>query len=281
MELWEAIEAIAGRELDFTTDVIILNNGDGDFDTDDIVWNVPDVEHPSIQDIEDMMSLEPFLKLKLDVNKFIWDIKKGVSIIPDEVGFTTHIINHAHVDEPYVDEINNLPLFKLVENNIIPVTDPLDYQVDLCLWNKYVLKYQREITTLLRVKTNEQMRELWRSEPEYRQKLIFDAIQYFWSDMVNQWNVNLTMEVMARVVLEKLYIENVENRQMSADEQASFNYILSQVHSSAGMLKNNPSEEGPNLSMTHWYNYFLTQVSQTSSILTQQAFNQRTFVCSE
>lgn len=281
MELFEALEVIAGRELNFIDDVRILERGDGDFDEDDLVWMIDGVEKPTSQDIEDMMELEPFLKLKIDLNGFIWDIKKGVSDIPDELGYSVITINHAHIEEPYVDTLNSLPLFKLVGSSIVPVLDPLDYKIDQCLWNKYVLKYQRDINVMLRTKTNVEIRDFWRSEPEYRQALIFNAIQYFWSDMVNQWNVNLSMEVMARVVLEKLYIENVEGRMMNADEQASFNYILTQVHASAGMLKNNPTEEGSNLDMSHWYNYFIREVSQTSIILTQQAFNQRTFVCSK
>jgi hypothetical protein len=284
MELYEALEVIAGRELDFINDVRITGDVliDGEIpDPDDmvIIWMIPDVEEPTHQEIEDMMELDPFLRIKYDSNGFIWKITKGVVSMPEELGKTITTFNHPKIAEPHVDEVNMLPLYKYVNGDIFPVADPYEYSVDQCLWGKYTAKYQQEISDLLRLKTNAEMKDIFDNAPAYKQEMIFTAIQYFWTDMIPQWNINLSVEIMGRLMMEKLYIETIENRQMTADELSTFNAMLSQIHASNIVLKNAPTEEGSNLDPSHWYNYFLTTMNQQSMVLRQLAFNQRVAIC--
>jgi hypothetical protein len=279
MELWEALEVLAGRVLNFRTDVAVTHDDTDPLGFSSLIWNIPDVSEPTRQEIEDMVELPPLLKIRYNPQGFIAEIRRGVEYIAPSEGTTITTLHHTRPTEPYLDLKTGLPLYRYINGAIVPIADQVEYKESDCLWARYSAAYIDEIKLLLSVKTNDEMRQLYVSSPEYKRELIFTAVQYYWTEKIPHFNATLIIEVMLRLLIEKTYIDTVEQRPFTPDEMASFTYIMSSIRQSNSMLKNDPNEQGANLDLSHWYNLFIPTMSDLSVMLRNHEFNQRSFIC--
>jgi hypothetical protein len=217
------------------------------------------------------------MKIFFDSNKFINSSSFDENLVDSR--FDSEIIDNN--DIIFLDLHYDLPLYRYIEDEIVEISDPLEYQLDTTgeLWNNYTKKMTDQIKDWILTKTNSELRIIYVNSPYYIQDLMFKNIQYFWSDKIPQWNINLSLEILCRVMIEKLYIENIEERSLTEGEQTAFNSLLSTMHCCNVMLKNNPSSEDPILDSSNWFLTYISQMTATCLALRSNEFQQRMYVC--
>jgi hypothetical protein len=275
MELWEAIEVYAGREIDFVNEVILEDRGTGNLL---INWNIVEIPAPTTEDLAPLLAQEPLIKIKYDIYGFIWNITKGIVDMVEESGYTILTLNHPTISV-FMNRTYKYPLYRYMDGVIHEIIDPAEYYVSDELRYKYMIKLQDDVHQMILTHTNDELKAHYDTSPQYMKDAIFRGIQTYWSEKVPQWNYNIALETVLRILLEKICIEEIDNRPMTEDESASYYSLLSTVRQCNTMLKDCPSTPGPNLSTTSWYHGFMAMMSNSCSLLRQYEYNQRSYVC--
>lgn len=218
------------------------------------------------------------MKIRYDANNFILEYTSNENFIDAIEGNTIVESEDIRINESILT-IEGLPKYKYIDSTVIEITDPTDYQIDPKFWKLYLFILDKETLKWVQEKTNAELREIYLASPTYIQDSIFKSIQLYWSNKVSQWDVNLILEILSRLMLEKLYIENVEQRSLTEGEQTALNTILGYAHDLNNMLKNNPDGTEPIMDSNNWYMPYMYNMNGVCSELRHNEYVQRMYVC--
>jgi hypothetical protein len=181
-------------------------------------------------------------------------------------------INYSNFDSSLVliDEYE-LPKYKWINNSLVEVTSPLDYQVDVKLWEIYLKKVEKEVIELINTKNNDELKAFYEESPEYIKDIMYRQIETIEASQVPQVSMNLVLEIMLRIYAEKEYVARIEQRELTEDESNAINAVLTIIHDhSFGM--------GMPLSMTSWWIPYLTYMLDTSDNLRMATISKRFYI---
>ena len=197
----------------------------------------------------------------------------------NRIGLTCIYAPTINLENGVIHPIYDVPNYKWINNTAVPITDPTDYQVNSTFWELYLKALDEQTYLWVQEKTNTELRDIYVNSPLYIQNSIFKSIQLYWSRKVPQWDVNLIFELLQRALLEKMYIETVEQRSLTQGESDTIENILQYIHNTNVMLKNNPDGEEPILDNNNWFMTYLYNMSGVCSEFRNSEYVQRMAVC--
>ena len=130
----------------------------------------------------------------------------------------------------------NLPQYQFIDNEVVPVTDPVVYQVDPLMWQNFVRKLTDQTNLDLANLTDAELKVIYDNAPQYQQDIIYAQIELNEAGTILQQRVNLTIESIMRTVLEIIYIRDVVKRELTQGEQTAYDAVLTRVHNSNGQF---------------------------------------------
>jgi len=217
------------------------------------------------------------MRIYYDANSFVISATSlTTSVIPGKtyIEIPGYTFTSSIKDESYY-----LPLYKIVSNNIVAITDPIDYQVDTKLWDRYLRKLSEEIKVLLATKTNQELKDIYDASPTYKQTAIYNEIHYYWASKLPQFDMNLSLETIIRIISEYLYITVVQQQTLTTDQQTAFNGIITSLHNHNSMLKADPFDPNTEiLDPLAWPQVYIPGMLDQSDYIRSQAIPQRVFV---
>jgi len=206
------------------------------------------------------------LLVKVDCNGFVWESGNSLE---DEVGCT--LIDSDYFFGILVDMKYQLPLYKVVSDDIVEIGDPLDYIVDQELWAKYLVKLNDEVHDLLSTYTLDELKVIYDQSPDYKKDAIFMGIEYKWAGMISQHRANLSTDILLRMVFEYLHIKEIEKRELTPEESSSFGEMLENVHSHSHSL-------GFPMKPNQWYHQYVLDMLVDTDFSRVKAGEQRLYV---
>jgi hypothetical protein len=279
MELWQAIETYMERNVDFVNEVRIVDDGDGLINVSDITWNIIDKVKPTQEQLDTLLAQDYMVKIYRGPYGFIWAHCKpfeniDTELIPEIIACPFAVLPEC------VDPVYKLPYRRYQNGTVHEITDPIEYQDDPVIWMSYQKKVRDEIHEMLRTKTNAEIKAVYDVSPYYKQEMIFNAIHYFWSERMPQYDFNLAAEVLLRYITEFFYVTQVQNSTFTEGQRASFNAMITEMHNHNVMLKNNPySPEGEILDVNNWPHVYMPQMLGAVSLLRSICIPQRIEIC--
>lgn len=210
------------------------------------------------------------MRVFYDLNNFVREaVSDDSEIVNSWTGEISQDMEHASLIDEYY-----LPLYKMSNGVAILITDPADYQVDSRLWALYLKKLNAELAVLISTKTNEELKVIYDASPAYKKIAIGDAINSYWWGKVPQTRINMTYEIIHRLMSELLYIERVEQRTLTEGEQSAVNQLLTMVHEHNAIL-NLP------LAADSWYISYFHAMLEFSDTIRDSHVPQRIAVMGE
>jgi len=134
-----------------------------------------------------------------------------------------------------------------------------------------------EIEELILTKTNDELKAIYDSSPDYKKLAIYNGIHYYYGEKITQWDYNLAYEILTRIMLEKHYIEQVEERSLTQDEETAYNNVLTIFHNQNTMLLTPP--QTTILHMDNWYHGYLQNMLNASDTIRSECIPKQVYVC--
>lgn len=211
------------------------------------------------------------MKIRFDSNGFIWELydertKATQNTVSDTLQADVEYDFDVIVDTEYA-----VPFYRYLNNTVYKITDPEEYKVDSDLWLSYLDKLNAEVQFMLKTKTDDEMKALYESAPDYLKTAIYYGIELKWAGYISQYRFNLAIEMVTRTIAEYLYIKEVEKREFTADELAGINKMLTMIHNHSATVEFPIKETG-------WYHGFVNSMLEDSDYARYQCIPQRLYI---
>lgn len=164
------------------------------------------------------------MKLRIDQNGFIWEAVQDGEPIGGSDGYTI-------VDYPdALDFLTaGLPKYRYV-NGVVSRATAEDYKLDMHLWHRILERARAEVRDAVMTKSVADLKTLYDNSPKHIQDLIFEEIEVKWGQTVSTHRLNLAMESITRMLVEVMFIREVEGRELTEQERTGLHAMLSMVH---------------------------------------------------
>jgi hypothetical protein len=180
-------------------------------------------------------------------------------------------VDYDFSKSPIVDSIYGLPLYRYIDEQVIPVQDPIEYQLEESYWEAYIKKLTDEVDDQIKSLSNDEMKAIYDSSPQYKKDVIYKEIEHFEAEKVDQVTFNLGIEMIARIIAEWFYIKEVEQRNPTSDETAGFHQVLQN-------LRDHNIGMGMPISTTSWFQEYLHTLLEESDALRTETFSKRFYI---
>jgi hypothetical protein len=163
------------------------------------------------------------MKVKYDENNFVWGIANNDNSFELVGGYSEMIMDDVYLGDIF-EPGYGYPLYKMIDPDIILITDPTEYQVSTRIWRLYLSKVRNDMFNLIESKTNQELAILYAALPALHKPIFYTCLEEYWSREIPQYTMNTALEMMIRYntkILKMLY-DAYDKQNMNADLKASF-----------------------------------------------------------
>jgi hypothetical protein len=198
------------------------------------------------------------MNIIVKANSFIRSSSDG-ELTTDDLTETVVSVDYDFGPNNIVDPYG-LPLFRYINDQVVPVTSIEEWHTDPIYWQAYLKKLKDQIDGDIESLTNDELKDIYDNGDQYTKAMMYQELKN--STPANQPSVNLLLEVGMRVMAEWFYIKEVEQREPTTEETAGFHQALTTIH-------NHSVDMGLPISTTSWFQaYFATMLAGLDSIRT-------------